>query len=173
MCSPTQVRQLWVRTLNPESFYHKFKTTKQVKNNLKPDTTVNYNQLKTEMNIQPREIQFQHMVNIPGTEWGYVQHTPTLQLWYCRSWPREYHVSVYLRPTGIDVHSTWFSFCPRTQTYQKRHHGLCYINNRQVRRIRRRPSLMPLLFEKFQNEVHLLIEQPILRLFPDAFFAPF
>ena len=167
------MRQLWVRTLNPKSFYHKFKTTKQVKNNLKPDTTVNYNQLKTEMNIQPREIQFQHMVNIPGTEWGYVQHTPTLQLWYCRSWPREYHVSVYLRPNGIDVHSTWFSYCPRTQTYNKRHHGLCYINNRQVRRIRRRPSLMPLLFEKFQNEVHLLIEQPILRLFPDAFFAPF
>ena len=125
------------------------------------------------MNIQPREIQFQHMVNIPGTEWGYVQHTPTLQLWYCRSWPREYHVSLYLRPNGIDVHSTWFAFCPRTQTYKKRHHGLCYINNRQVRRIRRRPSLMPLLFEKFQNEVHLLIEQPILRLFPDAFFAPF
>ena len=134
---------------------------------------MNCNQLKTEMNIQPREIQFQHMVNIPGTEWGYVQHTPTLQLWYCRSWPREYHISVYLRPNGIDVHSTWFSFCPRTQTYRKRHHGLCYINGRQVRRIRRRPSLMPLLFEKFQNEVHLLIEQPILRLFPDAFFAPF
>ena len=129
------------------------------------------NQVK--MNIRPREIQFQHMVNIPGTEWGYVQHTPTLQLWYCRSWPREYHVSVYLRPNGIDVHATWFSFCRRTQTYTKRHHGLCYINDRQVRRIRRRPSLMPLLFEKFQNEVHLLIETPILRLFPDAFFAPF
>ena len=127
----------------------------------------------TKMNIQPREIDFQSMVYINNTEWGYVQHTPTLQLWYCRSWPREYHVSVYLRPNGIDVHSTWFSFCPRTQTYNKRHHGLCYINNRQVRRIRRRPSLMPLLFEKFQNEVHLLIEQPILRLFPDAFFAPF
>ena len=125
------------------------------------------------MNITPTEIRFDEMVRIQNTDWGYVQHTPTLQLWYCNGWPREFHISVFYRRAGIDVHSTYFYYCRRDQTYKKRHHGLCYHDGRQVRRIRRRPSQLPRLFEKFQNDVHLLLEIPILRHLPEAFFSNF
>ena len=129
------------------------------------------------MNITPSEIRFDRMVRIQGTEWSYIQHTPTLQLFYCNGWPKtgdaSYHVSVYYRSQGIDIHGTFFYYSRRDQKYHKRHHGLCFQNGRQIKRIRRSPSQLPKLFERFQDDVHLLLELPILELVPEAFFAKF
>ena len=129
------------------------------------------------MSIVPSRIRFDRMVRIPNTAWSYIQHSPTLQLWFHQDWPMRgeasYHVSVFYRTNGIDIHSTFFYFNRRQQKYEKRHHGLCYHNGRQIRRIRRRPSRLPELFERFQNDIHLLLEVPILEHIPETFFARF
>ena len=127
------------------------------------------------MNFVPAEIKHEEIVKIANTKWSFLQHTPTLQLFFHDDYPSDgkdsYHVSVFYRPVSIDIHATFLFYCSRDKRWKRRHHGWCLVEGKQESRINRRPFRLPKLFEKFQNDIHLLLDPCMLRHIPVQFFG--
>ena len=68
------------------------------------------------------EIRFDEINRINGTSWSFVQHTPTLQLFFCDDFPKDYHISVYYRPITMDIHATHILVSGKKK-FKKYHHG--------------------------------------------------
>ena len=127
------------------------------------------------MAVVPTEIN--EIIRIGNTKWSFIQETPTLKIFYHddlpRYGPQNYHVSVFLRPGGIDVHATYVFYNNRKREWSRRHHGWCLQNGQQTKRKCRRPIHLHMLFNAFQDDVRFLLEPALLRYLPPAFYSKF
>ena len=131
------------------------------------------------MAFVPHDIDMTERQRIVGTPWSFVQHSPTLRFYFHEDLPDwghdSYHVSVFSRQSGIDIHATYVFQNQRTRQWFKRHHGWCYntTTNQQVKRKCRRPYDLHRLFNAFQEDMETILEPYLLQFLPPVFYSDF
>ena len=131
------------------------------------------------MAFVPSEIDMSQRQRITDTKWSYIQQSPTMRFYYHDHLPafgdESYHVSVFMRQYGIDIHATFVYRDKRTGEWYKRHHGWCFNKNtnQQVKKKCRRPAQLRNLFNSFQADVENILESYYLQFLPAAFFQKF
>ena len=103
--------------------------------------------------------------NIDGTSWSMLKHSEKLFLFYHKEYEglryrndtksEEFHVSVFIRPDGVDHHATW-AYYDKNGQFFKRHYGYRYVNGRQQFKSNSRPSHLSGLFNEFERDLEFL-----------------
>ena len=131
------------------------------------------------MAFVPSEIDMSRRQRITDTKWSYIQQSPTMRFYYHDHLPaygdESYHVSVFMRQFGIDIHATYVYRDRRTGEWFKRHHGWCLNKNtnQQVKKKCRRPAQLRNLYNTFQADVENILESYYLQFLPPAFYQKF
>ena len=111
---------------------------------------------------------------IRGTPWSVLRHTNNLFIFYNEEYDglryrkdtqyEEFHVSMFVRPNGVDHHATWI-YRDRYGRFGKRHHGVRFRNGRQQFKSNSRPYYLQNLFNDFERDLpYLNIPKNITRL---------
>ena len=114
------------------------------------------------MSFTPSYIAYENMRPIRGTPWSYIRHRKNCLIFYNANYQNirsrsnsvyeEYHLTVFIRPTHTDYHSTWVFIDPQGR-YFKRHHGYRLINGRTQFKNTNRPYPLHHLFEDFERDM--------------------
>ena len=131
------------------------------------------------MAFVPSEINMNERQRITDTKWSYIQQSPTMRFYFHDHLPasgdESYHVSVFMRQFGIDIHATFVYLDKRTGQWFKRHHGWCFNKNtnQQVKKKCRKPAQLRNLYNSFQADVDLILEPYFRQFLPPAFYERF